>query len=39
MADYKAMQGPMFFDPTPSFEEMMIAVSRFEQMFNATANG
>ena len=39
MADYKAMQGPMFFGPTPSFEEMMIAVSRFEQMFNATANG
>ena len=39
MADYKAMQGPMFFGPTPSFEEMMIVVSRFEQMFNETANG
>jgi predicted nucleotidyltransferase component of viral defense system len=39
MADYKAMQGPMFFGPTPSFEEMMIAVSQFEKTFNATANG
>jgi Nucleotidyl transferase AbiEii toxin, Type IV TA system len=39
MADYKAMQGPMFFGPTPSFEEMMVAVSQFEKTFNATANG
>ncbi|MEO8206642.1 MAG: nucleotidyl transferase AbiEii/AbiGii toxin family protein [Chthoniobacterales bacterium] len=35
--DYEEMLGPMFFGPTPSFEEMIGAAAKFEQTFNATA--
>lgn len=36
-ADYKAMLGPMFFGPVPTFEEMMAAARDFETAFNASA--
>jgi len=32
--DYKAMQGPMFFGDTPSFNELMVAAAGFERRFN-----
>jgi predicted nucleotidyltransferase component of viral defense system len=33
--DYQAMQGPMFFGDTPSFDDMMAVVGDFEHRFNA----
>ena len=36
-ADYREMLGPMFFGETPTFEQMMIAATKFEKTFNATA--
>ena len=36
-ADYREMIGPMFFDETPAFEQMMAAAAEFEKTFNATA--
>lgn len=33
--DYQAMQGPMFFDDTPSFDDVMAVVGDFEHRFNA----
>lgn len=36
LADYQAMLGPMFFAETPSFEEMMNAVTAFEDLFNGS---
>jgi hypothetical protein len=34
-ADYQAMQGPMFFFETPSFDALMTAAADFEHRFNA----
>lgn len=36
-SDYRDMLGPMFFGDTPTFEDMMIAVTAFEKTFNSTA--
>ena len=36
-SDYRDMLGPMFFGDTPTFEDMMIAVTAFEKIFNDTA--
>lgn len=36
-ADYAEMLGPMFFGDTPSFEEMIVAATEFEETFNAGA--
>lgn len=33
-SDYTEMLGPMFFGPTPSFEEMIAAATEFETSFN-----
>lgn len=32
--DYQAMQGPMFFGDTPSFDDLMTAAADFERRFN-----
>ncbi|MDO8975047.1 nucleotidyl transferase AbiEii/AbiGii toxin family protein [Reyranella sp.] len=34
--DYRQMLGPMFFGDTPTFEDMMTAVTAFEKTFNGT---
>lgn len=36
-ADYEEMLGPMFFGPTPTFDEMIAAAAGFERTFNAGA--
>lgn len=36
-ADYRAMQGPMFYRDAPDFDEIMDAVRAFENKFNALA--
>ena len=33
-SDYQAMQGPMFFGDTPSFDDLMTAAADFERRFN-----
>ena len=36
-ADYRAMQGPMFYSDAPDFDEIMDSVGAFEKKFNALA--
>jgi len=36
-ADYAAMRGPMFFGPTPTFDEILAVVRDFQDRFNAGA--
>lgn len=38
-ADYESMQGPMFFEETPAFDELLGDIAEFESRFNATAHG
>lgn len=37
ISDYAGILGPMFFEETPAFEEMIAAATDFETTFNTTA--